>query len=109
MITHGVDDGRTRTARSGENVRLDDAEAETWRTLAAVLVRLPAALDAQLQRDAGLSFFEYQVLAALAEVPDRALRLGDLARAVSSSPSRLSRGMTRLEAKTRVAYCSLSG
>lgn len=78
---------------------VDDDEAEAWQALAAVLVRLPAALDGQLSRDAGISFFDYHVLAELMKAPNAALRLGDLARAVSASPSRLSRAMTRLEAR----------
>ena len=42
---------------------LDAEETQAWRVLARTLVRLPAALDAQLRRDAGISHFEYQVLA----------------------------------------------
>ena len=48
---------------------LDDEESQAWRALASALVGLPAALDAQLRRDAGISHFEYQVLALLSETP----------------------------------------
>ena len=61
--------GRRPTKEALEDVQwLDGDERSTWR-LAAVMVKLPAALDAQLQRDAGLSFFEYMVLAMLSERP----------------------------------------
>ncbi len=72
-------------------------EHEVWIRLAGLLVKLPAALDAQLQRDAGLSHFEYMVLAALSEAPGRTLRLSDLAELASGSLSRLSHVVTRLE------------
>ena len=61
--------GRRPTKEALEDVQwLDGDERSTWR-LAAVMVKLPAALDAQLQRDAGLSFFEYMVLAMPPSVP----------------------------------------
>jgi hypothetical protein len=58
---------------------LDAEENQAWRALAKTLVRLPAALDAQLRRDAGISHFEYQVLALLSEAPGRTLRMSALA------------------------------
>jgi DNA-binding MarR family transcriptional regulator len=76
---------------------LDDEEQRAWRRLAAVTTLLPAALDAQLQRDAQLTHFAYFVLAMLSEAPDRALRMSVLAARSSSSPSRLSHTVSRLE------------
>ena len=58
---------------------LDAEERQTWLALASALNRLPAALDAQLRRDAGISHFEYQVLALLSEAPGRTLRMSALA------------------------------
>lgn len=78
---------------------LDDEEMPAWLALVSVLVRLPAALDAQLQRDAGLSHFEYQVLAGLSEAPDRTLRMSRLAVLAEGSLSRLSQVVSRLEAR----------
>lgn len=78
---------------------LDVEEQETWRAMASVLVRFPAALDAQLQRDAGISHFEYQVLAGLSMTEGRTLRMSDLAEFAASSLSRLSHTAKRLEAK----------
>ena len=76
---------------------LDDAEQDAWRQLAGVMTRLPAALDAQLQRDADLSHFGYWVLAMLSEAPDRSLRMSELADRANASLSRLSHGVGRLE------------
>jgi DNA-binding MarR family transcriptional regulator len=76
---------------------LDAEESAAWRVLARTLVRLPAALDAQLRRDAGISHFEYQVLALLSEAPDRTLRMSALATLAEGSLPRLSQVVARLE------------
>ncbi len=70
-----------------------------WRPFVALLFRLPAALDAQLQRDAGISHFEYMVLSSLSDAPRRTLRMSELAAMASGSLSRLSHVVSRLEAK----------
>ncbi|MFD4181440.1 MarR family winged helix-turn-helix transcriptional regulator [Rhodococcus sp. NPDC058514] len=61
------------------------------------MTRMPAALDTQLQRDAGLTHFEYFVLSALSEEPNRRLQLTALATAANASLSRLSHVVTKLE------------
>ncbi|RBM18535.1 MarR family winged helix-turn-helix transcriptional regulator [Streptomyces sp. PT12] len=76
---------------------LDDEERATWMALIGTLVRLPAALDAQLQRDAGISHFAYQVLAGLSSAPGRTLRMSELATFTEGSLSRLSHVAARLE------------
>lgn len=81
----------------GETRWLDDREQAAWRRLAAVVLQLPAAMERQLQSDAGMSHFEYWVLAMLSEAPDRTLQLRDLAAQGNTSPSRLSHVVRRLE------------
>src|SRR5215510_14327729 len=76
---------------------LDADEHQTWMALAAMIIRLSAALDAQLERDAGISHFEYQVLAGLSMSPERTRRMSDLAAFAEGSLSRLSQVVTRLE------------
>jgi len=76
---------------------LDDDEQRAWRRTAAVMTLLPAALDAQLQRDAGLTQFSYLTLAMLSETPGRTLPMSALAATVNSSLSRLSHVVARLE------------
>ncbi|MGW7003205.1 MarR family winged helix-turn-helix transcriptional regulator [Streptomyces sp. NPDC054933] len=76
---------------------LNDEERESWLALVSMLIRLPAALDAQLQRDAGISHFEYQVLSGLSMSPGRTLRMSELALFADGSLSRLSHVIKRLE------------
>jgi len=76
---------------------LSSDELSIWASFATVLERLPAALDAQLQRDSGLTHFEYGVLFALDTAPDRTLRLSTLAAYAGCTLSRLSRAVTRLQ------------
>lgn len=79
--------------------RLTGEALETWASFATVLEWLPAALDAQLQRDADLTHFEYGVLYALANAEKQELRLSVLAGYANSTLSRLSRAATRLESR----------
>lgn len=76
---------------------LDADERAAWLAANALIVRLPAALDAHMQRTAHLSLFEYMVMAILSEQPDRTLQMSDLAAAASASLSRLSHVAGRLE------------
>lgn len=91
--------------RYAERVEIADssqfnaAEMDSWIAFGSVLTLLPAALDAELQRVAELSHFEYQVLSMLAELPDRTMRMSNLASFANSSLSRLSHSATRLESR----------
>lgn len=76
---------------------LDDDERRSWLGLIAVAELLPSALDAQLRRDAGLTHFEYLVLAMLSEAPDRTLRMSLLAHRTNATLPRLSHVMSRLQ------------
>lgn len=76
---------------------LTPEERAAWLATGALMIRLPAALDAQLTRDSGLTFFEYMVLVGLSEAPGRTLQMSALADMASSSLSRLSHAAARLE------------
>jgi DNA-binding MarR family transcriptional regulator len=76
---------------------LDDEEWPAWIALVSMLMRLSSALDAQLQRDAGMSHFEYGVLAALSDAPERTLRMSSLAMLSDGSLPRLSQVVSRME------------
>jgi DNA-binding MarR family transcriptional regulator len=78
---------------------LSDEQQAAWRPFVALMLRLPAALDAQLQRDAGINHFDYLVLSGLSEAPGRTLRMSELAAMSSGSLSRLSHVVSRLENK----------
>jgi DNA-binding MarR family transcriptional regulator len=91
-----ADDEDMRPA-DGEPRWLTSEEMEAWLALAALVIKLPAALDAQLQRDAGITHFQYLVMANLSEAPGRTRRMSDLAELTNGSLSRLSHVMSRLE------------
>jgi len=76
---------------------LDDDELQVWRAFTLLVARLPSALESDLQRDSGLSFVEYYVLAGLSDAPERTMRMSQLAIFAYSELSRLSHVMTRLE------------
>ncbi|WP_433362384.1 MarR family winged helix-turn-helix transcriptional regulator [Actinoplanes sp. CA-142083] len=78
---------------------LDTGEMAAWVRLAAVLELLPAALDAQLRRDAQLTHFDYYVLAMLSEAPERTLRMTALAEHTTATLARLSHVVQRLESR----------
>ncbi|MER7243609.1 MarR family transcriptional regulator [Kribbella sp. NPDC000426] len=82
---------------AGDARWLERDELATWMSLAALLFKLPGVLDYQLQRDSGLTHFEYLVLAGLSESPGRSRRMSDLAGFANGSLSRLSHVVKRLE------------
>lgn len=82
-----------------DGAALSPENLQTWAAVATVLEWLPRALDAQLQRDAGLTHFEYGILYALGDAQDGTLRMSTLADYSNSSLSRLSRAVARLETK----------
>jgi DNA-binding MarR family transcriptional regulator len=72
-------------------------ELDAWMSYVATSTLLESALDRQLQRDSGMPHAYYQILAMLSEVPNRTLRMSDLAAVTQSSQSRLSHAVSRLE------------
>jgi len=74
-------------------------QRDAWIGLARVVSWLPAALDSQLQRDAGISHAEYQVLSWLSMTPGRTARMSVVAEVANVSLSHLSRIVSRLEAR----------
>jgi DNA-binding MarR family transcriptional regulator len=84
---------------SDEVTWLDETQLQAWRRFAALLVVLPGELDGEMQRKAGMTQFEYGVLAALSEAPERSMRISTLARFAQGSLSRISHLIKRLEAR----------
>jgi len=76
---------------------LDEGEREAWLRLVAVVELLPGVLEAQLRTSAGLTHFEYFVLAMLSEAPERTLRMTSLAHRTNATLPRLSHVVRRLE------------
>ncbi|MGW2692802.1 MarR family winged helix-turn-helix transcriptional regulator [Streptomyces sp. NPDC001296] len=86
-------------AHTHADLWLTPAEQASWLSVVRLVTRLPWAIDAQLQRDAGLSMIEYMAMAMLAEAPEWTLRMSELAERTSSSLSRLSHLVRRLESR----------
>ncbi len=76
---------------------LDEDQLNAWMGFAGLLTALPAELDSQMQRQAGITQFEYLVMAALSEATDRTLRMSVISRFAHGSLSRLSHLIKRLE------------
>ena len=76
---------------------LNNHEWSAWLQLTAMFTLLPAALDSQLQREAGMTHFEFSVMAALSRQPGRRRQLKYLAVMANGSLSRLSHVISRLE------------
>ncbi|MET3923662.1 MarR family transcriptional regulator [Arthrobacter sp. UYEF20] len=76
---------------------LDDSQQDVWQDLLTIVIGLPNLLDRQLEQDAGMSNFEYSVLARLSMAADQTLRLSDLAAQCDSSQPRISKVMVRFE------------
>lgn len=76
---------------------LTTEQLRDWASLMGLVVMLPARLDAQLSRDAGLNLFEYHVLVELSEAPERRRAMSELALYSHGSLSRLSHAVSRLE------------
>jgi len=89
--------------------RMDESESRAWLGLTGVLQLLPGALETQLQRDAGLTHFEFVVLSALRFAPDSTMRMSALAAATDSTLTRLSHVCSRLEKRDLVERSSSPG
>ncbi|THG30194.1 MarR family transcriptional regulator [Naasia lichenicola] len=76
---------------------MDELESAAWLSLVGLTELLPPSLDAQLQTDAQLTHFEFQVLSTLRFAPEQTVQSKDLAASTNSTLPRLSHVVTRLE------------
>ena len=76
---------------------LDEDQQALWQDLLTVVIGLPALLDRQMEAAAGISNFEYSVLARLSMTEAHTMRLSDLATRCTSTLPRLSKVMVRFE------------
>jgi len=81
---------------------LTDEERRAWIAYIDLSTLLDDYLNRQLKRDARLTHADYTLLAHLAEAPDRALSMSDLAERLKITRSRLTHAVTRLEAAGHV-------
>ena len=83
-----------RSVTSGAELR--ERELAAWRGMLRVHSRTVAKLDAELDREHGLSLSSYEVLLNLADAPAREMRMGELAELLLLSRSGLTRLVDRL-------------
>ena len=76
---------------------LDIAEQKSWQNFLDSTLRLYATLNRRLTEAHQLSLFDVRVLDVLDHSPTGCARMGDLAEALASLPSRLTRQIRRLE------------
>jgi DNA-binding MarR family transcriptional regulator len=76
---------------------LSEDEQRTWRTFVQATRLLFDQLEQELDQQTTVPKHYYEILAPLAEAPERRLRMSDLADRSQSSRSRLSHSMARLE------------
>ena len=79
--------------------RMSELESRAWLSLVWTAELLPAALDAQLQAESGMTHFEFIVLSTLRQAKGSMLRTKDLAAAVNATMPRLSRVVGKLAAR----------
>jgi DNA-binding MarR family transcriptional regulator len=89
----GLIAGRTASEMPG----LDIAEQKSWQNFLDSALRLSATLNRRLTDAHQLSLLDVRVLDMLDNAPDGSARMGDLAEALPSLPSRLTRQIRRLE------------
>jgi DNA-binding MarR family transcriptional regulator len=77
---------------------LDDDEQRAWRAFLVASQLVDAALDRQLQRDAGMPHAYYGILTGLVEAGAEGVRMSELAERLRFSPSRLAHAVGKLEA-----------
>ncbi|MEE1622592.1 MarR family winged helix-turn-helix transcriptional regulator [Zafaria sp. Z1313] len=78
---------------------LTSQEREAWLALNAVSMQLPSRLDSELQKQAQITLFDYNVLAMLSESEGRMLPMSELASVTNSSLSRLSHVVKKLQGR----------
>ncbi|MEU9605869.1 MarR family winged helix-turn-helix transcriptional regulator [Streptomyces sp. NPDC048057] len=97
------------TGQVAETRWLNGDERAAWLANSAIMISLPAALDARMQRESQLTFFEYMVLSVLSEQPAHTLQMSDLAARTAASLSRLSHVVGRLEKRELLTRARIPG
>jgi DNA-binding MarR family transcriptional regulator len=76
---------------------LTSKEQRAWRLFLTATQTLFSAVEGQLQRESAIPHGYYEILVRLSEADGRSLRMSQLAEASTSSKSRLSHAVARLE------------
>lgn len=80
---------------------LDDVEQRAWRGFLSVHAQMTARLHRDLQASSGLSIADYEILVVLTDpdVPEQSLRMFELGERVQWEKSRVSKQVSRMEAR----------
>ncbi len=76
---------------------LSEAEQVQWRSWVAASLLLRDRLGRDLQDATGLTLADYEIMVRLSEVPERRIRMSELAEQTLSSRSRLSHQIDRMQ------------
>jgi DNA-binding MarR family transcriptional regulator len=82
---------------------LTPTEETSWRGFVALHAHLIGRLERELRRDSNLSSADYEILVALSESDEDRLRMGELGEIVQWEKGRLSKQLSRMEARGLVA------
>ena len=93
MQMEGIIGGRPASETPG----LDIAEQRAWQNFLDAALRMYATMNRSLIDEHGLTLNDVRLLDLLARSPNGAARMGDLAEALLSLPSRVTRQIHRLE------------
>ena len=77
----------------------DRTNAALWRDLVVLLLTVGRALEGRLQRDAGISVPDYDILSSLCATPVGRMRPRDLGLGLQWEKSRLSHQLRRMESR----------
>lgn len=83
----------------GAWVTLPEADRAAWNSFRRAAVSVIAQLDADLQEHVQIGYTDFDALIQLSIAEDRTMRMAELARSVSRSPSALTRLVGRLETR----------
>lgn len=92
-------------SRSARSIWLDrpEADREAWNNFRKAAGSVIAQVDADLQQSLKVGYTDIDALLQLSSADEHCLRMAPLARAVSRSPSALTRLVDRLEERSLVA------
>ncbi|MGH2552034.1 MAG: MarR family winged helix-turn-helix transcriptional regulator [Thermomicrobiales bacterium] len=82
---------------------LTPTEEASWRGFVALHAHLIGRLEREFRRDSNLSSADYEILVALSEPLEDRLRIGELGEIVQWEKGRLSKQLSRMEARGLVA------
>ncbi|HEY5881009.1 MAG TPA: MarR family transcriptional regulator [Nakamurella sp.] len=85
------------------------AESRAWESLLVASQLLWAAMDARLTKDVDLALFEYRILAAIHCEPMGIVRIKHLAELTTSTLPRMSKALSRLEARGLIRRSRCAG